>query len=481
MSRNEMPSATGVRIAGDRYQFLHAWRACMEALYHRVTEKADNPTIAVGVEEPNVGNGDDVVRYRQQPPHSYTQIKYAVDNRTSVGLTYLDEQRILKKMVAAHQALTAAGEPAEMRLATNRTHDPNDVLMKDRDGRDGRLLPRANQGGPRSARGKARAKWATAAETDEKNLISFLNDFHLDIAYEVLRLREHVGLLMTANGLRADDNAINQGIDWVSRKVIAGDRRLTLADIEQAVVDLDLRAGSPWSTVSIATVRHDELSDQAVVAIDWVDRMSGDTDWRRVAPEPPHTWDDLARDIEAIPAALGSSRRAIASGYMRQATGFYLGSVLRRVLGYEVGVRQLDQLWTSTAATDPYPLIVDKRPVGKGPDVALVVNVAANRAHSAIEWIEGSGALSVASIITATPEAGYGPSAITSPVAANSLALALQDVARDHATAGNLHLFLIGPIGLAVLLGHHWNRVATTHVYEHLSGAEYTRAFTVEA
>ncbi|WP_241474140.1 SAVED domain-containing protein [Mycolicibacterium neoaurum] len=481
MSRNEMPSATGVRIAGDNYQFLHAWRACMEALYHRVINRSDNPTIAVGVEEPNVGIGDDVVRYRQKPPHSYTQVKYAVDHRTSVGLAYLDEERILRNLVATHKALTADGDPVEMRLATNRTHDPGDVLMKDRDGRDGRLLPRAGQGSSQSVRGKARAMWAAAADTDERTLLSFLDDFHFDIAYEVLRLREHTGLLMTANGLRADENAIDQGVGWVSRKVIAGIRRLTLVDIEQAVIDLDLRAGSPWSTVSIATVRHDDLSDQAVVSIDWVDRIAGDSDWKRVVPEPPNTWEDLAREIRGIPAALGSSRRAIATGFMRQATGFYLGSALRRVLGYEVGVRQLDQLWTSTAATDEYPVKVDKRSVGKGPDVALIVNVSANRAGKAIEWIEGEGALPVGSIVTATPEAGVGPGVIASPVAANSLAVALLDAARDHATTGNLHLFLIGPIGLAVLLGHHWNRVATTYVYEHVGGSEYTHAFTVEA
>jgi hypothetical protein len=32
-----------------------------------------------------------------------------------------------------------------------------------------------------------------------------------------------------------------------------------------------------------------------------------------------------------------------------------------------------------------------------------------------------------------------------------------------------------------VLLGHHWNRLATTHVYEHLGPPAYTHAFAVEA
>ncbi|OOK65345.1 hypothetical protein BZL29_7988 [Mycobacterium kansasii] len=44
-----------------------------------------------------------------------------------------------------------------------------------------------------------------------------------------------------------------------------------------------------------------------------------------------------------------------------------------------------------------------------------------------------------------------------------------------------MHLFLIGPLGLAVLLGHHWNRITTTNIYEHLGAKEYVHAFTVDA
>jgi len=87
----------------------------------------------------------------------------------------------------------------------------------------------------------------------------------------------------------------------------------------------------------------------------------------------------------------------------------------------------------------------------------------------------------VTRILTATPTAGFGPKAVPTPGAANSLAVAIRDVARRHSRNGDLHLFLIGPLGLAVLLGHHWNRLTTTHVYEHLGGTDYTHAFTVEA
>ena len=475
-----MPSASGVRIAGDDYQWLHAWRMCMEALHENLTGNTPNPVIAVGVEEAGVGNGDDVVLYRRRPPNTYMQVKYAVDNRTPVSLAYLGEQGILRKMVKAHGELTADGTPVEMRLVTNRTIDPNDLLLRDRDGRDGRLLPRAAQGNARSDRGKARAEWATKAKTDEPALMAFLDQFHLDAAYDLDKLRKDVSLLMTANGLRSDAVAVSLGADWISQQVIAGHRRLSVDDIKSAATALNLQAGSPWTTISIATIKRDQLAHQAAATVDWVERISGDTDWTRIEPKPPATWADLATDVRMVPDQLAGNKRILVSGHMRQATGFLIGSELRRVMGYEIGIRQGDQLWTSEEQPDHYDIAVEETVVEAGSDTAVIINVAAAAAEDAIDWIKESG-IPVGKILTVTPKVGAGPKAIPTPSAANSLAVAIRDLARRHARAGDIHLFLIGPLGLAVLLGHHWNRVTTTQVYEHLGGPDYVRAFTVDA
>lgn len=479
MTSNQMPSASGVRIAGDDYQWLHAWRCCMEALHEDLTGNNPNPVIAVGIEEAGVGNGDDVVLHRAHPPNTYMQVKYAVDNRTAVNLDYLDQSGILRKMAKTYTDLTSTGASVQMRLVTNRTIDPNDLLSTDRDGRDGRLLPRAAQGGPKSDRGKARSAWAKKAETDEPRLLDFLSNFHLDVAYDIDRLRRDISLLMTANGLRSDPSAVALGADWIGKQVIAGHRRVTLDDIKSTVTGLHLHTGSPWTTVSIATIKHDELADQAAVSIDWVDRIDGSTDWTRVSPAPPHTWDDLAADIRSITGQLGGSKRILVTGHLRQATGFLVGTELRRVTGYEVGIRQGEQLWTGETPTTNDAITINQQDAEAGPDTAIVVNVAANAADVATDWIRQS-TLPVGKILTVQPVAGTGPKAIPTPSAANSAAIAVRDLARRH-VKGDLHLFLIGPLGLAVLLGHHWNRVTTTHVYEHLGGTDYTEAFTVDA
>jgi hypothetical protein len=62
-----------------------------------------------------------------------------------------------------------------------------------------------------------------------------------------------------------------------------------------------------------------------------------------------------------------------------------------------------------------------------------------------------------------------------------ALAVGIRDIARQAArTSQRLHLFLACPAGLALLLGHRWNRVTTTHVYEDLI-SEYTRAYTISS
>lgn len=477
---NDLPSASGARIAGDDYQWLHAWRMCMEMLHESITDNSTNPAVAIGVEEPGVGNGDDVVVHRTRPPNSYQQVKYAVDNRTAVGLDYLHTNGILQKIVQAHRDLTANGSPAEMRLVTNRTIDPSDTLLRDRDGRDGRLLPRAAQGGPKSDRGKARADWATKAGVSEPELMDFLEHFHLDVTYDLDRLRRDVSLLMTANGLRSDAVAVNLGAGWISQQVVAGRRRLGLDDVKAAITALGLERGSPWTTISISTIKHDGVAHQAAVALDWVGRMSGDTDWNRVAPEPPNTWDDLATDIRSVPGLLGGRKRVLVSGHLRQATGFLIGSELRRVMGYEVGIRQGDQLWTSSDEPERYDVTVDESVVDAGTGTAIIVNVATDAAGQALQWIIDSG-LEIRAALTVSPTRGAGPLSVPTPRAANGLAVAVRDIARQHSSTTPLHLFLIGPLGLAVLLGHHWNRVTTTYVYEHLAGSEYARAFVVRA
>jgi hypothetical protein len=82
------PGRTGVRIGGDHYQWLIAWSSCLTALYEAGV-RPDNPVLMVEVEASGAGNLDDVVLRRTRPPHSYTQVKYAVDAASPVNTDWL--------------------------------------------------------------------------------------------------------------------------------------------------------------------------------------------------------------------------------------------------------------------------------------------------------------------------------------------------------------------------------------------------------
>src|ERR1700678_4244500 len=162
------PSPTGVRIAGDHYQWLVAWQACV-ALLHDAATGAANPVVSIGVEVDSTGNVDDVVIRRRQPPCVYKQVKYCVDSSSPVNIAYLTKlsrtggPSILRKITAAWRQLTDAEGQVELAIVTNRAPDPADPLISGRDARTRLLLPRALEGGPKSALGKARAAWATSA------------------------------------------------------------------------------------------------------------------------------------------------------------------------------------------------------------------------------------------------------------------------------------------------------------------------------
>ncbi|MGW3009555.1 hypothetical protein ACWC9R_12065 [Streptomyces sp. NPDC001219] len=252
------PSSTGVRIAGDRYQWLVAWQGCVTAVRDAALH-APNPVVAVGVEVDGVGNVDDVVLYRKTPPHTYMQVKYAADSSTPVNEDYLlklSDQggpSILRKLAQAWQQLTEDNTPVDLALLSNRSPDAEDPLISLRDSRTQLLVPKAAQQGRRSKKGQARGRWAEGAGLSEEELLGLLKVLRFDLARDVMHLHEHLRMLMVATGLRFDEEAMHAGADWVARQVADGQRQLSLADVKEAIRSLRLEVGSSGAVVSVAT------------------------------------------------------------------------------------------------------------------------------------------------------------------------------------------------------------------------------------
>lgn len=478
------PGPTGVRISGDAYQWLHAWTSCVRMLTdaHR---PADNRLIGIGVETKD-GNVDDVVHYRQQPPNTYAQVKYAVDSSTPLGTAYLTAPSdsggpsILAMAAKSWAVLAAGGQPVDLAIVSNRLPDPSDLLLAGRDARTGLLMPRAGAGGPKSARGAARAVWADAADLDDQGLQDLLSTLRFEYGHDLQRVMDTASLLMFVEGLRGDAPAVHAGAGWVARQVSDGHRRLDVPMVLAAVDELSLRSEPAWTPVSVATLKPDPLAADALWAVDWVDRFAGDNPSAKRRPLPPATWVGLQADLDYLPEAVAGHPRVAFTGSFRQATAFTAGAALRMVTGTDVAVVQRGQLWQSTT---PYSAPVNPdvavHQVGQGDEVAISVEVATSITEDVLAYITAE-QLPVDRLVVLTPPGGPKDSSVPDASAANALAIGVRDQARKSTRgAERTHLFLAGPMGLALLLGHRWNRVtAATTVYEDLGGPGYEAAFT---
>ena len=482
-----VPSPSGARIAGDRYQWLVAWQACLTVLLDAAGGTA-NPAVSVGVEVDDAGNVDDVVIRRSRPPHSYKQVKYAVDNSTPVNGDYLTAASrtggpsILRKIAAAWRLLTAAGEPVELAIVTNRAPDPADPLVSGRDSRTRLLLPRAGEGGPASARGKARAAWAKAADLTETRLLELLAVLDFDLARDRMHLEENVKQTMFAAGLRSNDLALAAAADWVAEQVVAGQRELDLDAIQGAVSRLALRRGPTRTIVSVATLIPDRLADQAAYAINWVDRFDGPDAYAKRRPKAPATWQQLQADIEDIPARIGAASHVAITGSFRVAPAFTVGAALRMVTSTDIAVMQRGTPWPSDASyAAPVTPTSTAYDIGQGQDVAIAIEVATPMTADVQTFLKNPANTRRSACRSRTP-GGPRDNAVAGPGKACAQAVGLRDAARRAARGHpRVHLFLAAPMGLAVLLGHRWNRVAPTIVYEDLATLGYQAAFTVSA
>lgn len=481
------PGRTGVRIAGDRFQWLCAWDACLRAL-HEPEAGSANPAVRVGVEVDGVGNVDDVVLYRRLPPHTYAQVKYAVGYGTPVNTDYLTVSStpggdsILQKLVDARRRLAEGGDAVDLVLVSNRLADPHDPLLAVRDARTQLLLPRAGEGAERSATGRTRAQWARSAGIDDDELLELLAVLRFDLGRDVGHLEELVSLRMQLAGLRGDTDAVNLGISWIADQVIAGRRELDLGMVREAIEQGDLRAGSPRSLVSVATLVPDPMASASIWSIDWVDRFDGTDAFAKRRPRPPATWADLEHEIESIPSHLGGMKQVAVSGSMRLAVAFEVGAALRMVTGVDLAVVQRGELWASDAEyTVPKALDVSEVALDQGTELAIAVEVSTPITFDVQAFVRQT-QLPVQRLVVVRPHDGPRDNSVVDAEDAVAHAVGIRDAVRRAARGHErVHLFLACPMGLALLLGHRWNRVAPTIVYEDIASLGYEAAFTVSA
>ncbi len=204
------------------------------------------------------------------------------------------------------------------------------------------------------------------------------------------------------------------------------------------------------------------------LVLDWSDRY-------RHRHAPPTIWNDhLAPAVERVKNAIRSrcpGRRVLADGHMTIATGLLLGRAFVETTGIDLSWVQLPSrsVWSLGALPEDSGMVAQLDSIDPhGTDLAVLVSVRGNvepavkattglpgfRAVLQIGAADGSGMVDLA-----TP----GRAVHAARLIGNQLRLARQ----KYPVAQRIHLFMSGPVGLAMMVGQQLNAVGPVHAYEH--------------
>lgn len=476
---------TAVRQSGDRYQHLVAWNEVLNALLN------DRDATAVSVEDPDGGNVDDVVVYRHNGSHTYIQVKHAVDATTPVGHRWMttspsvNAKSLLQKFHESWSKLSSGQQSPQLRLVTDREIDPSDKVMKHLDRSTELLVPDIQQ----AQADVGRRDWAEHLQISEEELILLLGDLKFMTGRPIAAERERALTLMQAAGLNHDQSALDSAVilieDWVQLR----NRRLSLSELRASAHERIGIERSPGALVVIEGIDSDPHPDDATHVIRYVDQYIEDDPYQRRQLRDPTAWSQIGSEIKQAAERLRGHdiTRVVVRGAMRLPTWFAAGAAFRDVRGFEVAALQHGQAWSSEDLASPPPpdtMRATNSHVGQGPDLALAVGIAADPTDEVRDYVSAVH-LPVKKVTSILPQEGPNSAAVSSSAAAASVAVNVRDAVRRALRdfdAEHIHLFLATPGVLALLLGHRWNSLRSTTIYEHLGpGRSYEPTFQINA
>jgi hypothetical protein len=467
-------------VRGDDFQYTIGWyRACVA-----ITEPGVD---TVEVEDRGAGSYDDVVTRRYDGRHLFQQVKNSNYSDVVISETWLltstDGGRSpLQHFHDSWKALRTDGTP-EFKLVANRGLDSADPLLKLRDRNTNLLLPKAAGATAGSNAGKARKRWAAALEITVGELLEFLADFQIVLTDNENSWRSHIKPLMRLAGLRSDDEAVTIGIDIVRGWVKNGAGPRTPAQIRAEAAGRKLLADDDRVVLAVDAIDHPGSSNLPTVKLGWVERFDGDTPRQRRLLRKGYRWEGLSDELTAAEKTLGDFgvRRVLVEGAMRLPLWFAVGAAFPDTRRWELEVDQRGELWSSSVpGPDPEPgqdngarlLNAAEVNVGGGTgDVAVVISLTNDATAEVVMFVKSEGLAD--RVLTVTTDTGPGQDAVRGGTHARTWARSARDLLRKEISQfdrrpSKLHLFMAAPAGAALLLGHDWNLMPETVVYEHL-------------
>lgn len=478
-------SRSGVRRGGDRFQDVFVLGAALELL------RPSTPYTELGVELDGAGNVDDVVlRNSDEPGGRYGQVKWATNSADPITEDFLFATKgkgtsILQKLYTSWRKL-GAGNATQLRFISNRPLDSTHPLLGHIDGDTDRLTPHARISGPSSEAGRAVTRWADHLDTDKVSLLEMFDHLVFHAGRQKSAELERVQSLMLAAGLDDSRDALTRALAGVQDWVIAGIRTRTAEQVRRWTEERGLIRADPSIILSVQSIDHDPQASDADFTVNWLHHYAEDSARTRVVPKSPTAWAEMATDLAATVAAIedGGVRSVVVRGAMRQATAFKVGSALPQTRNFELAIKQRQQTWSTSDDKRTVAIRTRAHSVQAGTDLAVALGISVDPTEEVARYIADE-SIAVADLLVISPEAGENDDVVASGGHCVALAERVRNEIRStisrYPQSAQIHLYLAGPLGFALLLGHRWNRMSPTVVYEHRGRSlGYQPAFTVD-
>lgn len=254
--------------------------------------------------------------------------------------------------------------------------------------------------------------------------------------------------------------------------------------IETEIARRRLRREEPRATVVVQGIDHNSRALGATVSLDWVALFHGDHPRTGRQLRDPGLWNSrLWVEMEAAERGLRELgfNRVVLDGPMRLPAWFAVGAVFADTCGMRVECQQGGARWATDTPLGDIP--VDVSPpidLGGGAELAVAVSVTNDVLPDVLTYLRGA-ELPVGRFMHIAVSPKPSRTAIPDAACAMGLALEVRKRVREHVRetgATKVHLFLSGPAGVALFLGHVWNRLPPTQIYEDLSPG-YSPAFLI--
>lgn len=465
------PRAAAIR--GDDYQHAVGWYWACEML-------ADPEIDSVTIEDPSAGSFDDVVVRRRSGTARYIQVK-----SSNYGNVVVDQEWLLTPATAkgsspiqhfhhTYLALRSEGRPFTLELWTNRGFDyTNPLLGGLLDQKHDRIdTARLTGASPSSRIGAERHGWATHLGIGTAELAEFLACMLWKQTGSELDWHQRAKPLMKLAGLRSDDEAVQLAVGIVHRWVTDGRGTQTTDDVRREVAQHGLLARQGTLLLAVHGIDRDPPATQPNIELDFVDLYAGDDSFSRKQLRNTADWDHVVRpaiDDAAKALAAYPIRHVHIAGALRHPMWFAVGRALPQVKKWVLSMDQVNAEWRTDAHPEPIaPRGVAEPQIGQGTDLAFAVGLTGDPTQDVEQFIRAAG-LPVGRLVVLGPPGAPGVSAVASDGWAMGWTRAAREIVRAEANALNspaVHAFFLCPAGVALMLGHQWNLMPPTVLYE---------------